>query len=145
MAEAFARHHAPTILNPASAGLAATHFIAPDTRRVMLEKGITLDDQFPKDFDPVAASKYDIVVNISGFLLPPFQGPALLEWNITDPFNEDITIHREVRDEIERRVLSMIKDLQQNGVVAEYRVDGQRIAPELARKPRLWQRFTKWR
>jgi arsenate reductase len=145
MAEGFARHLGSQVINPASAGLARANTIARETQEVMLEKGIDLSEQFPKDFEPIIASSYDIVVNISGFLLPPFQGPELLEWEVQDPYGEALSVHRRVRDEIERRVKRMIVDLQHGETGAEHPPDGQRIASMNERKPRLWQRFTKWR
>ncbi len=145
MAEGFARHYGAGVVNAASAGLAATHSIARETREAMLEKNIDLSDQFPKDFEPGVAAKYDVVVNISGFLLPAFHGPELIEWEIHDPYGDDISVHREVRDEIERRVKRLVDDLRENGTVSEYHAVGQRIASEVTRKPRLWQRFTRWR
>ena len=145
MAEGFARHYGAGLVNPASAGLAAARFIAPETRQVMLGKGIELTDQFPKDFEPAAAAQYDIIVNISGFVLPACDGPEQLEWEIPDPYGEDIAAHREARDEIERRVQRMLADLERDGTVTEFHAVGQRIASDLVRKPRLWQRFTRWR
>ena len=142
MAEGFARHYGAGIINPASAGLAAIHSIARETRDAMLEVGVDLSDQFPKDFEPAIAAKYDVVVNMSGFLLPPYPGnpdplPELLEWEVQDPYGDDISVHRKVRDDIEGRVKRLIDNLKHPV--------GQRIAPASVRKTGLWQRFTRWR
>ena len=145
MAEGFARHYGTGIVNAASAGLAAATGIAPETRAAMAEKGIDLVDHFPKDFEAAVAARYDVVVNISGYVLPALDGPVVLEWEIEDPYGEPIAFHRQVRDEIDRRVKELIETVARDGILADAEPVGQRIASDVGRRPRLWQRFTKWR
>lgn len=147
MAEAFANSYGAGIVNAGSAGLCATHSIARETFEVMQEKGISLVEHFPKDFEPSLAARYDIVVNISGFELPPVAGAQVVEWDIRDPNGAELSIHRNVREEIEAHVRCLIEDLRENGQITRREWPdsvGQRIAPNAARRPRLWQRFTNW-
>lgn len=144
MAEGFARHLGPGIINAASAGLSSTNAIAPETIGVMLEKGIDIRDQFPKDYEPGLAGNYDIIVNISGFELPLSNGPVLAEWIVKDPYGYGEDVHRRVRDEIEQLVRQLIGDIERNGVPTEPQSLGQRIAPP-SRRPRLWERITRRR
>ncbi len=143
LAEGFARHYGAGIINVASAGLSSTNTVARETIDVMLERGLDISDHFPKDFEPGLAAKYDIIVNISGFILPPVEGPLILEWDVRDPYGSELKFHRQIRDQIEARVKALIADIQENGKVTAHSV-GQRIAPEEMRRPRIWQRFTKW-
>jgi arsenate reductase len=145
MAEGFARLYGADVINAASAGLAATTSIAAETQEAMREKGVSLSDQFPKDFEPAIAATYDVVVNISGFLLPPVEGPVVLEWKVEDPYGDPLPVHRKVRDNIEERVLNLIAEIRRNGSVKTDAARGQRIAAEIVRRPGLWQRFMKWR
>ena len=145
MAEGFARHLGSGVVNAASSGLAPASSIARETKEAMAEKGIDLSAQFPKEFDAREAAQHDVVVNISGFLLPAFRGPVILEWEIDDPFGEPIDFHRRVRDEIEERIKELIERIQTNGPWVGADPVGQRIAAMPTRRPRLWQRFTKWR
>ncbi len=145
IAEGFARQFGAGVINAASAGLSSTNRIARETTEVMLERGINISDQFPKDFEPGFAASYDVIVNMSGFDLPPVRGPVVTEWAIRDPYGEELGVHRAVRDEIEVNVRALIVDLETNGTVTQRPVVGQRIAARTVRIPRLWQRFTKWR
>ena len=55
----------------ASAGLAPAFMVAQDTVRAMDEKNIDLRDQFPKSLKQLGRAQFDLVVNMSGFDLPP--------------------------------------------------------------------------
>ncbi len=144
LAEGFARHYGAGVVNVASAGLSSTNTVARETLEVMMEKGVDLSEHFPKDFEPGIAAQYDVIVNISGFVLPHVEGPVILEWNVRDPYGSELKVHRRIRDEIEDRVKALIADIKENGRVTERLSVGQRIAPEELRRPRIWQRFTKW-
>lgn len=144
MAEGFARHLGKGVINAASAGLSPTPTIAGDTIAAMAEVGINIEDQFPKEFDYRLASTYDIIVNMSGFDLPAMESALVTEWTVADPYYEEMSVFREVRDHIEQRVRELIEDIRQNGTITEGLV-GQRIASDKAKKPGLWQRFTSWR
>lgn len=145
MAEAFARRDGAGVVNCASAGLAPAVSVDRETREVMREAGIELTDHFPKEYEPALAEKYDVVVNISGYELPPLRHPVLVEWDVADPLGEAGSFHRAVRDEIEKRVRNLVTEIQEGKPVSSDAPDGQRIAPQQVRKPRLWQRFTRSR
>lgn len=144
MAEGFARHLGGGVIHAASGGLSPTLTVADDTVAAMAEIGIDISDQYPKEFDCQIAGTYDVVINMSGFDLPPIENALVTEWEVTDPFYEEMSVFREVRDEIGKRVCDLIEDIRQNGTITEGLV-GQRIAPSRAKKPGLWQRFTTWR
>lgn len=145
MAEAFAIHYGAGVVTAASSGLAPANSIALETRASMQEKSIDLVDQFPKEFVPSVAERYDVIVNMSGFLLPAVHGPLILEWDVDDPFGEPMRVHRRVRDEVEERVRDLLREIAAGEPIGPPAGVGQRIAAEQARKPRLWQRFTKRR
>jgi arsenate reductase len=143
MAEAFARKLGSDCVNVASAGLACGQSVARQTIEVMRERGIEMTDHFPKDYEVGLAEQYDLVVNISGFELPPLQHPQLVEWIVQDPLGEPQQVHRRVRDEIEQHVTKMIEDIRRGRPVASDVAVGQRIAPNQSRRPGLWRRFTR--
>ncbi|MBL0156458.1 MAG: arsenate reductase ArsC [Bryobacterales bacterium] len=113
MAEAFARKYGSDVLEAESAGLAPASMIPEVTRRLMGELGIEMEDQFPKSVLEIAAHDLDVVVNLSGRSLRglPFSRPR--EWAVRDPIGEKEAVHREVRAEIERLVMSLILELRQ--------------------------------
>ncbi|MDR3701700.1 MAG: hypothetical protein P4L56_18775 [Candidatus Sulfopaludibacter sp.] len=112
MAEAFARLYGQDVLIPASAGVSPAFTVAPDTMRAMLEKNIDLRDHFPKSIRQLGRSQFDLVVNMSGTLLPALPGAQLREWDIADPVAMDYDEHCEIRDAIERLVMHLVLELR---------------------------------
>jgi len=112
MAEAFARVYGADVMVPASAGLAPAFSIAPDTHRAMLEKNIDIRDHFPKTKAHLGRARFDLVVNMSGHDVNPEDGEALVNWYVDDPVREPYERHREIRDDIERRVVKLVLDLR---------------------------------
>lgn len=137
MAEGFARHLGEGVISAASAGLKPTPTVSEDTVATMAEAGIDIRAHFPKQFDYRRADAHDVIVNMSGFDLPPTETAIVTEWDIRDPFYEDAGFFREVRNEIEQRVRDLIEDIRRNGTLT-----GDRVASYSSKKPRLWQRLT---
>lgn len=105
MAEALARHIASDVIVPASAGLSPLGRIAEATRRVLLERGMTVDEQFSKGVNDVGLFRPDLIVNMSG--IPGkslFANAQVEDWEIDDPYGEDLATHRRICDDIEARV-----------------------------------------
>jgi len=112
MAEGFARHYGGDVIIPASAGLAPAMMIAYDTIRAMDEKNIDLRDQFPKGLKQLGRAQFDLLVNMSGFDLPPDLATPVRTWDVADPISEDYETHCQIRDEIESRVMGLILELR---------------------------------
>jgi protein-tyrosine-phosphatase len=111
MAEAFARRYGSGVLDPQSAGLAPAGFIAPDTRHVMLEKGIDLEGCESKGFDQTG-DHFDLIVNLSGYPLSSLLPSPVREWKVDDPISLDLDRHREIRDRIEGLVAGLILEFR---------------------------------
>jgi arsenate reductase (thioredoxin) len=124
MAEAFARTYGSDVLVAASAGLAPAYSIAPDTMRSMLEKNLDLRDHFPKTIKQLGRSQFDIVVNMSGFSIPPLPGTRLVEWDVDDPVAMNYEDHCGVRDEIERLVMRLVLDLRRDDQQPKFKGQG---------------------
>ena len=112
MAEGFARAYGPDVMIPASAGLAPAYMVAPDTVRAMDEKNIDLRDQFPKSINHLGRAQFDLIVNMSGYELPPEIDTPVRVWDVPDPIAEDYETHCKIRDEIETRVMGLILELR---------------------------------
>lgn len=128
MAEGFARAYGSDVVEPFSAGLAPAGGIAPETKKVMLEKNIDLEMQFPKDLRLVAPGTMDLVINLSGYQLP--EGwQDVREWVIRDPMGQNEKFHRQIRDEVESRVMDLLLDLRHRAAADERppRLGRQRI------------------
>ena len=127
MAEGFARAYGSDVLVAGSAGLSPAFSVAALTRKVMLEKNIDLSASYPKSLEDEIGSA-DLVINMSGYSLPMETPAEVEEWDIHDPIGESEEIYREVRDEIERRVLQLISGMRERGPAASG-VDTQRRRP----------------
>jgi protein-tyrosine-phosphatase len=111
MAEGFARTYGADVLEAVSAGLGPAVSVSPMTIETMKEKNIDMSDAVPKGVDEVNRDGVSLLVNISGQKLP-VRGVPLVEWNVRDPIGRDAKVFREVRDEIERRVMELILQMR---------------------------------
>ena len=114
MAEAFARAYGTDVMVPASAGLSPATGIAPDTMRAMAERNLDLRDHFPKSLRHLGRSQFDLVINMSGFDIPDSTGAEIRFWDVLDPVFLDYEEHCQVRDAIERLVMTLISELRRD-------------------------------
>jgi arsenate reductase len=117
MAEAFARAYGSDVLEAQSAGLAPALAVASLTHAIMLEKNIDLGDFYPKEMNRIAGG-IDLIVNMSGYELQLKNPAPVEEWDVRDPIGESEETFRQVRDEIERRVMTLIETLRSRKTVA---------------------------
>ena len=112
MAEGFARTYGRDVMEVTSAGLMPAYEIPAQTRKVMLEKGIDLGEQFPKPAMEMDLGRFDLVINISGYPLPEVAADRRRDWAVRDPVGEKDAVHRKVRDEIEGLVMKLVLELR---------------------------------
>lgn len=112
MAEGFARKYGADILEVSSGGIAPASIVQPLTKKVMADKNIDLEDQFPKHYSVFDLNTFDVIVNISGFKLPFRPVCELREWNVVDPIRRSEEVYVEVRDQIENLVMRLILELR---------------------------------
>jgi protein-tyrosine-phosphatase len=113
MAEALARHSASDMIEPASAGLSPFGKIIEPTRRVLLERGVRMDSQHSKGLRDVNADSFELIVNMTG--MPGrslFPGANVVDWDIADPYGEDLQMYRQICDEIEEHLNALVADLR---------------------------------
>ena len=128
MAEGFARTYGSDVLQASSAGLAPAMAVAPLTHKVMLEKNIDIGNIYPKDFKTVLGAA-DLIVNMSGYELPVKTALPMEQWEIRDPIGEGEEVYRQVRDEIEQRVMQLILGMRvrkENKPAGSAKVDTRR-------------------
>jgi protein-tyrosine-phosphatase len=88
------------------------------TYQAMQEKNIGLAGQFPKRLDDLTRKNYDLIVNMSGYRLPSDFKGAVEDWEVPDPMGSDEDEFREVRDDIENRVMRLILKMRLEAVAA---------------------------
>lgn len=114
MAEAIARHVAYDVIEPSSAGLSPLGRISDLTRIVLLEREIALNGQYSKPVNDARLVPPDLIINMSGM-----PGNTLFEshnkyedWDVEDPYGEDIETHRRVCEDVAARVLHLAARLR---------------------------------
>ena len=116
MAEALANQLGKGKVQAFSAGTHPLGKVSPDTRVVLSEKGIALDEHWSKGLGDVPLSEMDVVVEMGAGVkchLPvDFKG-RLVRWHIPDPFLLGRDHFRDVRDLIEGEVRRLLADLAQ--------------------------------
>jgi protein-tyrosine-phosphatase len=113
MAEAIARHSCGDIIVPESAGVSPLGFIDKTAKLVLHQKGISTHGQYSKGLQCEDLKKPHLIVNMSG--IPGsslFQGQKFEDWDVQDPFGEDIELHRQICDSIEARVTLLAAQLR---------------------------------
>jgi arsenate reductase len=114
MAEAVARHTASDVITASSAGISPFGRIEELTRRVLLERGIRTDGQFSKSLhDDSLFQPADLIINMTG--IPGsalFAGYRYEDWDVEDPFGEDMETYRRICDDIEARVADLAARLR---------------------------------
>lgn len=112
MAEGFARKYGSDVIEAASAGLAPAPIIQPLTIKVMADKGIQIDEQFPKDLSSLPLSTFDVMINMSGVRLPGRLQMEVRDWQVPDPIGLPEEVYVRVRDQIEMLVMQLILELR---------------------------------
>lgn len=111
MAEAFAREHG---LSASSAGTVPSSKINPLVVEAMKEKGLDIASNTPKSLTAEMINEASLVVTMGCSVEEACPKPMLaqmqkklVDWNLEDPKGKPIERVREIRDEIERRVIEL--------------------------------------
>ena len=111
MASAFAQFHAGDRIEAISAGSTPAKEINKFMIEVMGEKNIDMAFREPKTIEAVVAShgKPDLIISMGcGDVCPLFPDVPNEEWELEDPAGKPISLMREIRDDIEKKVLELI-------------------------------------
>lgn len=78
----------------------------------MAERGIDISGEFPKPWTDETVRAADVVVTMGcGDACPVFPGKRYENWDVDDPHGQDLDTVRRVRDDVERRVRTLIASL----------------------------------
>jgi arsenate reductase (thioredoxin) len=114
MAEGFARKYGSDVMECDSAGLSPAPIVQPLTKKVMEDKNVNIDAQFPKDLGSAEPSKFNLLINMSGVKLPARIPIEVREWKIEDPIGRSEEFYVTVRDQIEQYVMGLILELRRD-------------------------------
>jgi arsenate reductase len=86
--------------------------INPAAIAVMEEVGIDITVEHPKRWTDDMLRQADVVVTMGcGDTCPYYPGKRYEDWDLEDPAGRDVDTVRPIRDEIERRVRSLLDEL----------------------------------
>jgi len=115
MAEAFARQHG---LNAQSAGTIPSPRINPVVVQTMLERGIDISSNHPKNLTPELIRDAGLVVTMGCSIEEACPKPMiaqmqkkLIEWHLDDPKGIPLEGVRKIRDEIEQKIVELSKTI----------------------------------
>ena len=95
-----------------SAGSAPKDSINPVAVEAMAEKGIDIANRRPKILSTEAVRASDVVITMGcGDACPFFPGKRYEDWVLDDPAGKPIEEVRVIRDEIEKRVQTLVTEL----------------------------------
>jgi arsenate reductase len=113
MALGFFEHYAGDAATAWSGGSEPGDQVNPSAIEAMKERGIDITGEYPKPWTDEVVQAADLVITMGcGDACPVFPGKRYEEWVLTDPAGLDVAAVRPVRDEIERRVLALLDELE---------------------------------
>jgi protein-tyrosine-phosphatase len=121
MALGFFEHHAGEGAIGWSGGSEPGGTVNPAAVAAMAERGIDISAEFPKPWTDEVVRAADVVVTMGcGDACPLFPGKRYLDWELDDPDGKDVAGVRPIRDEIERRVIALLAELDVHDVHAAH-------------------------
>ena len=122
MAAAFTRHLSGGAVEVRSAGSAPADLVNPSAVEAMAEEGIDMTAETPKILTTEAVQSSDVVITMGcGDTCPIFPGKRYEDWVLEDPAGKGVDSVRPIRDEIKRRVLALLAELDVEPVGARPR------------------------
>lgn len=86
--------------------------VNPAAVAAMKERGIDISREYPKPWTAEIVQAADVVVTMGcGDTCPVFPGLRYVEWVLADPAGQDVEAVRPIRDDIERRVRTLLAEL----------------------------------
>jgi arsenate reductase (thioredoxin) len=86
--------------------------VNPVAVAAMAERGIDIAHEFPKPWTDETVRAADVVITMGcGDACPIFPGKRYENWEVADPAGQDLDTVRGIRDDLERRVRTLISSL----------------------------------
>jgi len=111
MAEAFTNQYGKGEVTAFSAGIKLAEKVNPTVVQAMQEKEIDISMNKPKLLTPKMSEEADLIVTMGCGAEELCPGPffkTTVDWGLEDPKGKPIEKVREIRDEIERRVRTLL-------------------------------------
>lgn len=114
MASAFAQFLAGDKLEVSNGGSEPAEKINPDMVTVMHEKGIDMGYRSPRSIEEAISNDTpELIITMGcGEQCPLLPGAKITDWDLPDPAGKSIEYMRDVRDEIEKKVVDLINEIK---------------------------------
>jgi protein-tyrosine-phosphatase len=95
-----------------SAGSDPAEVLNPAVVEAMDEVGVDMSNEFPKPLTDEVVRAADVVITMGcGDACPVYPGKRYEDWALDDPAGQDLETVRRIRDEIDRRVETLVAEL----------------------------------
>jgi arsenate reductase len=111
-AQALARHYAGDAVGVRSAGSEPGSGVNPAVAQVLAERGLPVGDHVPTRLDLELVESADVVITMGcGETCPVFPGKRYEDWPVEDPAGQDPSTVRDIVDDIDARVRTLLGDV----------------------------------
>ena len=112
MAAALGEHLSARRVHVRSAGSAPAREINRTVIEVLAERGIALTTAYPKPLSDNVIRAADVIITMGcGDACPIFPGKRYEDWDVADPAGQPIEVVREIRDDIQARVTTLLRQV----------------------------------
>lgn len=112
MAAALAEHLSARRVHVRSAGSDPVSEINPVVVAALGERGIPVTSPYPKPLSDSVLRAADVVVTMGcGDACPVFPGRRYEDWDVADPAGQPLPVVRDIRDDIQARVATLLRDI----------------------------------
>ena len=112
MAAALAAHLSNGRVHVRSAGSDPTDEINPVVVEALAERGISLTEAYPKPLTDTVVRAADVIVTMGcGDACPIYPGRRYEDWTVAAPAGADLRAVRDIRDDIQGRVTTLLREL----------------------------------
>jgi len=136
MAQALFERHAPADVRAESAGSTPAKRLWPNVVEAMRELDIDLSDRRPQRLTVEMQLHADWAVTMGCGDACPYVPTRVDDWDVPDPAHEPIDVVRDIRDQIEERVTTLVQerldDIRSDRTAHQFRL--VRLLPDLARE-----------
>ncbi len=107
-------HYGQGRIEVRSAGSAPVEDLNPAIVAILEERGLDASHEFPKTLTYADGEAADVIVTMGcGDSCPVFPGKRYLDWDLDDPSGLSVDQARPIVDDIERRVLALLAELNE--------------------------------
>lgn len=112
MAAALTEHLSARRVHVRSAGSKPDRELNPVVVEALAERGIALGVAYPKPLTDSVVRAADVIVTMGcGDACPYYPGKRYEDWAVADPAGQPLSVVREIRDDIQARVTTLLREI----------------------------------